>query len=32
MSVKTPVAPSGVAQVLTAHAEDLLEKLESSKS
>jgi len=32
MSVRTPVAPTGVAQVLTAHAEDLLEKLESSKS
>ena len=32
MSVKTPVAPTGVAQVLTAHADDLLEKLESSKS
>lgn len=32
MSFRPPVAPSGVAQVLTAHADDLLEKLESSKS
>jgi AraC-like DNA-binding protein len=32
MSFKPPVAPSSVAEVLTSHADDLLEKLASSKS
>ena len=32
MSLKTPVAATSVAQVLTAHADELLEKLDSSKS
>lgn len=32
MNFRPPVSPSSVAEVLTAHADDLLEKLESSKS
>jgi AraC-like DNA-binding protein len=32
LSLKTPVSPAYAAEVLTAHADELLEKLESSKS
>jgi AraC-like DNA-binding protein len=32
MKVKTPVAPTAVKQVLTAHADEMLEKLDGSKS